>query len=346
MQPPIIDIEAAIQRRSTEKSVAKAVAQACRHNGFFMISGHGFDSGLMKEVYATGRAFFELPDEKKLPYVPPSPDVFRGYYRKESRKTGAYRQKVEHGDLKEEFLIGPIDERAVIELPGADSSAAAALKWQEQTNVWPTEPPEFRAVFERFYRGMDELAHEVYRIFALSLDLPEYFFEDKIDHHPSTANWGYYPAQKIPAKPGQLRQHEHTDIGSFTILSSDKAIGGLQVQTADGEWVDAVPPDGVFMINIGDILERWTNGMWRATLHRVVNPPAEYAHTFRQSVGMFHKPNLDAVIECIPSCVAPGETPRFPPVLAGEPMRQRMLASRIASGLSTDVAQAAIKVAA
>jgi len=118
------------------------------------------------------------------------------------------------------------------------------------------------------------------------------------------------------------------------------------VQTADGEWVDAVPPDGVFMINIGDILERWTNGMWRATLHRVVNPPAEYAHTFRQSVGMFHKPNLDALIECIPSCVVAGEAPRFPPVLAGEPMRQRMLASRIASGINTDAAAVGIQAAA
>jgi isopenicillin N synthase-like dioxygenase len=308
--------------------VAKIVAAACEANGFFLIKGHGLPDDLLPQCFATAREFFELPLEKKIPFAAPSREVFRGYFAKELRRTAAYREKVEHGDLKEEFLAGPTSPRKPVRLRLPDFEDEDFIDWAEHANIWPTEPAHYRATFERFYAEMEKLADTMCRVLALAVGLPENWFADKIDHHGSTANWGYYPAQAIPPKPGQLRQGAHTDIGGFTILAADRSPGGLQVMNPDGEWEDVRPPDGTLAINLGDLLERWTNRRWKATLHRVANPPPEHAGSARQSMGYFFKVNADALVECVPTCLAPGETPEFPPVLAGEHMLFRMLASR------------------
>jgi isopenicillin N synthase-like dioxygenase len=330
MSIPVIDIAAFSHGgRAGRMAVADAVASACEANGFFMISGHGFDERLLTECFAMARGFFELPLEDKRRAAPPSRDVFRGYFAREVRRTAAYRERVEHGDLKEEFLIGTPDPRPSVQLD-ALPGMGAAVEWREQANLWPEHPAGFRATFLRFYAAMEELASTMYRIFATALHLPETFFVDKTDHHGSNANWGYYPAQVPPPKPGQIRQGAHTDIGTFTILAADSSPGGLQVQTGSGAWLDIRPPAGTFAINLGDLMARWTNDRWRATMHRVVNPPAELRHSVRQSMGFFCNPNHDAVIECLPTCLEPGEAAKYAPVLAGNHMRYRMLASRMA----------------
>lgn len=127
-----------------------------------------------------------------------------------------------------------------------------------------------------------------------------------------------YPPQTSPPLPGQLRRGAHTDFGSLTILYQDAAPGGLQVQTAVGDWRDVPPVGGSFVVNLGDLMAAWTNDRWVSTMHRVVNPSTDVAATRRLSIAFFHQPNFDTIIECIPTCLAPGGRPRYEPVTSGQ----------------------------
>ena len=119
-----------------------------------------------------------------------------------------------------------------------------------------------------------------------------------------------YPAPQVPPQSGQLRAGAHSDYGSLTILKTEDKPGGLQVYTKTGIWVDVPIVAGCFVVNLGDLMGRWTNNHWVSTLHRVVNPPMEAASmSRRQSLVFFHNPNYDAMIECIPSCQGPGIPP-------------------------------------
>ena len=123
-----------------------------------------------------------------------------------------------------------------------------------------------------------------------------------------------YPQPADEIEPGQLRAGAHTDYGCMTILRTEEALGGLQVQTRAGEWVDVHAVPGSFVVNLGDMMARWTNDRWPATLHRVAVPPSGAGGTRRQSIVFFHDPRADAVIECLPNC----GTPRYEPVTALE----------------------------
>ena len=162
---------------------------------------------------------------------------------------------------------------------------------------------------------MSELIVFLMRLAALALDVEEGFFDDKVDRSIGTMRLNYYPAQAVPPEPGQLRASAHTDYGGFTILSGEDVPGGLQVRTRADRWVDVPTSPTTFVVNIGDLLMRWTNDRWLSNLHRVVNPPAgAAASAARLSIAFFNHPNYDALIECLPSQGAP----RHAPVLSGE----------------------------
>jgi isopenicillin N synthase-like dioxygenase len=118
-----------------------------------------------------------------------------------------------------------------------------------------------------------------------------------------------YPAPEATAEPGQLRAGAHTDYGCMTILRTEDAPGGLQVQTRAGEWVDVHAVPGSFVVNLGDMMARWTNDRWPATLHRVAVPLADAAGSRRQTIVFFHDPRADALIECLPGCGDPRYEP-------------------------------------
>ena len=153
------------------------------------------------------------------------------------------------------------------------------------------------------------------RLAALALDVDEGFFDDKVDRSIGTMRLNYYPAQSAAPKPGQLRAGAHTDYGGFTILSGEDVPGGLQVRTRGGDWIDVPTAPARFVVNIGDLLMRWTNDRWLSNLHRVVNPPAGAGPTgARLSIAFFNHPNYDTLIECLPT-QGPA---RHPPVRSGE----------------------------
>ena len=169
------------------------------------------------------------------------------------------------------------------------------------------------------YRGFERLSADLLRIFALALDMPEDHFADKIDRHFSILSCHHYPALTAPPLPNQLRTGAHTDFGAMTILAMTEATGGLEVNMPDGSWAGVQAAPHELVINLGDMMARWTNDRWHSTLHRVVNPPdLTDAMSRRQSIGYFMHPNYDAPIECFPTCLDSGETSLYPTITAGE----------------------------
>ena len=127
-----------------------------------------------------------------------------------------------------------------------------------------------------------------------------------------------YPHPTTPPLPGQLRAGAHSDYGSLTILLPEAASGGLEIFTPEQTWRPVPPVAGAFIINLGDLMARWTNDRWVSTLHRVVNPsPDATGSTRRQSFAYFHQPNWHAAIACLPSCLVDGAQPKYEPVLSG-----------------------------
>lgn len=308
---PLIDLSAAARDGDGRRAVARRIAEACERIGFFAIAGHGVPAAVVEGAWNAARAFFSLPDEEKRRVIMPRPGYPYGYSpvagESLSYSLGDYRPP----DLKETFSLGPADITAPPAIPDAVEFAWAA-------NLWPARPAEFRDALLAYYRAMSALAARLMRLFALGLDLPEDFFDPAITEAISALRILNYPDQAADPEPGQLRAGAHSDYGSLTILLQEQAPGGLEVQGADGAWhaVPAIP--GSFVINLGDLMARWTNDRWRSTLHRVVNPPRDATGSARrQSMAFFHQPNWDAEIACIPTCLRPGERPKYAPVFSG-----------------------------
>jgi isopenicillin N synthase-like dioxygenase len=319
---PIIDIAPFRSGSAAERrAVATAVDEACRQIGFLVIAGHGVPASLVAETEAVSRRFSDLPLAEKMRVKRPAPDVTRGYIPVLAESVGRSRGETAPGDINESFMIGPIDPPATPYFTGPQAGKHFAA------NLWPVAPAALRPVWSEYYRVMTGLAEEVMRLFAVALDLGDAdFFADKIDRHISRLRVRNYPAPREPAAPGQLRAGAHTDYGSLTILKTEDRPGGLQVSGPDGTWLDVPIVDGTFIVNIGDLMARWTNDRWVSTLHRVVNPPEDQmAASRRQSLVFFHNPNYDALIECLPTCRAAGEAAKYLPVTSGEHLRQQFM---------------------
>ena len=201
----------------------------------------------------------------------PAPDVTRGYIPIEGESVARSRGEYAPGDLNESLMIGPVD---VGDDPYYVSPAAGK---HFAPNLWPERPAALRDIYTAYFRAMSDLARTLMRLFALALDQPETFFDDKIDRHISRLRVRNYPAPAVPPQPGQLRAGAHSDYGSLTILKTEDKPGGLQAYNKAGDWVDVPVVPGCFVVNLGDLMARWTNDHWVSTLHRVVNPPEDLA---------------------------------------------------------------------
>jgi isopenicillin N synthase-like dioxygenase len=190
-------------------------------------------------------------------------------------------------------------------------------------NLWPTAVPSLRPAVENYYRAMSAVADTLMEAFALALGLPADHFDGMIDQHGSALRLAHYPA--IPPETDltdRFRAGAHTDYGTLTILWTDGE-PGLQVQAADGGWLDVEPVDGGLIVNLGDLMARWTNDRWRSTMHRVVatNPSAD-----RLSIPFFHNANWNARIECI---IDDGAVPRYPPTTAGRHLMDKFRSAQL-----------------
>jgi isopenicillin N synthase-like dioxygenase len=310
---PFLDGDAAAKRR-----IAEQVAQTCERIGFLIISGHRFPPELLERAQRQLFTFFDLPVEKKNRWHPTGASRQRGYHGFATRGLAYTLGEQTPPDLRESLFLGPVDDHRsyYAGMPEAATSYAP--------NLIPSEPPGLDATLVALYREYERLARDMMRVFAAALRLPEAFFDGTLVRHFSIMSCHHYPALERPPLPGQLRTGAHTDYGAMTILAATEAEGGLEVRLADGAWAGVRPRPGEFVVNLGDMMARWTNEKWASTLHRVVNPPLGMAESRRLSIGMFVHPNYDQRIECVPTCLAPGEKPRYPVITAGEHIKRKI----------------------
>ena len=300
---PIIDLG------GDDAQVARAIDRACREIGFLVIGNHGVPSVVTEGAFSAANAFFRLPQEVKRRWTAADGRI-RGYLPPGKQALARSRGEQSPPDLLERFRMGRFD------VPDDAYHRARAATWFVP-NIWPAQPPGFANALKTYFTTMEVLSARLMRLFALALDLPPGFFDDKIDRPISNMYINYYPVQLTPPQPGQLRAGAHTDYGSLTILAPTIAPAGLQVQDQAGTWHDVEPPAGAFVVNLGDLMAQWTNDRWVSTMHRVANPPRAAAESDRMSLVFFHQPNDDALIECLPSCCIDSPS-KYAPVTSGE----------------------------
>ncbi|HEY7625856.1 MAG TPA: 2-oxoglutarate and iron-dependent oxygenase domain-containing protein [Ilumatobacteraceae bacterium] len=313
---PVIDLH--------DHDAATRIAAACERSGFLVITNHDVDDDVVGRAWEVATKFFDLPLEHKMSVAMPYPGYPYGYAPLQGERLAASLGAETPPDLKETFSMGP--PSSPFERGEACADPAEAFVYEP--TPWPAALPEFQTAMQAYYSAQAELVSRIMRLFAVALDLSDDFFETRIDRHTSALRVLNYPALTRPPAAGQLRAGAHTDYGTLTVLKADDSPGGLEV-LVDERWFAVPLVEGSFIVNLGDAMARWTNDRWRSTLHRVVVPPAEVAATARrQSIAFFHNANWDAVIECIPSCLAPGDSPRYAPVTAGQHLMSKFQATQ------------------
>lgn len=293
--------------------VAEQVRAACETIGFFAVTGHRVPPATIEAMRATSKAFFDLPIEDKVRVARPRPEQNRAYHAEGTETLARLAGNESPPDYKEVFAIGPPDVPAgdpwYHSLPGAYPNYAP--------NLWPAEPAGFETAWRSYWHAMEGLQKTIGDIFAVALGLPAGWFDRALARHCSMLRALNYPAQTTTPAPGQLRAGAHTDLGMLTILKNEAADGGLEVRDLDGRWHEAPPVEDGFIVNIGDLLMRWTNDRFRSTLHRVGNPRSG-GGARRLSIAYFVAPAYDALIECLPTCRTADAPPKYPPITVAD----------------------------
>lgn len=308
---PIIDFTAFRTGSEADRiRVARELGNAAENLGFAVIGGHGMAASVGEDLREAGLRFFDLPLEEKLKVRRPRNDQNRGYipYGEETlvRMAGGDSPP----DVKEVFAIGPDD------IPDTPYFRGPASYPSFAPNLWPAAPSDLRPKMLAYWRGMEDVMRMVGQALAIAIDMPEETFDDVLDNtHSSQLRLLHYPPLSKDVEPGQLRAGAHTDLGMMTILRNDPVPGGLQVMARDGTWIDAPGVADTFILNIGDLLMRWTNDRLVSTLHRVAVPPLDAgARARRLSIGYFVGPRYNAMVECMPTCQGPGNPAKYEPV--------------------------------
>jgi isopenicillin N synthase-like dioxygenase len=293
------------------RDVARQIDEACRDSGFFLVAGHGVPVELIDRTRQRAIDFFALPDEEKMKVKRPPAKISRGYNWIGDRSIAYSMGQATPPDIQEAFAFGQ-------DRPDLAAKVDPTSAQMYAPNIWPDRPSDFRTTLVAYYETMMGLASNVLRAMATALADDPNYFADKFDRQASVCRVIRYPAVREAPLPGQLRAGAHTDYGIMTFVRGDDTPGGLQVQHRSGHWIDVhIPADG-FCCNIGDLMGRWSNDRWVSTMHRVAVPPPGAVPQDRISLVFFTNPNPDAEIRCLPSCVKPGETPKYPPVTVSE----------------------------
>lgn len=300
---PVIDI-GALQSGTPQAyaRVAQEIRKAATEVGFFYVANHGVAQELIDRAFAAGRRFFDQPLEAKQGVAVNS--RHRGFV----PVGGANVARAAAPDLKETFSWG-------LELPENDPDVLAG-NGLLGPNRWPEFLPELREALYAYFEASFACGDRLLRAIAVSIGIEADFFFARYRKPYARGQIVHYPPQPPSLGPDQRGIGEHTDFGCITLLSQDSN-GGLQIRARDGEWVKARPIEGTLVINIGDLLERWSNDRLTSTLHRVVNSSGRD----RYSLTVFYDPTYSTVVD--PRDMAPGEPPHYEPIVAGDHIRSR-----------------------
>lgn len=317
---PIIDIGALSTGDAPARAaVAKEIAAACEDIGFFIIVNHGVPDAVIDGAWAATRDFFDLPLEEKQRMITDDEATYPYGY---SKLGGEFLSRGKSAEMGEEKKTGAGDLKEMMAIGSGNPACGFPPR------RLPERPAAFAEAWTAYYDSINGLAERLLRAMAIALGMPENWFEDKIDRHISALRANNYPDQagiEVPA--GAIRASAHTDYGTVTVLRS----GGPGLQVAKDKenpaWVDVPYVENGFVINLGDLMRRWTNERWVSTLHRVINPPASKAWGRRMSLAFFHNLNKDAVVTAIPSCVTKERPALYDPIVQGEFLMLKHLAS-------------------
>jgi isopenicillin N synthase-like dioxygenase len=292
---PIVDVAAWEVEPAARAGIRAALGTALAQEGFAYVRGLPVPARSVRKAFLAARRFFRAPGDFKRRFAYADVDANFGYQGLE----GESLDPATLPDLKETFTMRNAADRA------SDQA------------LWPDD--DFRRTATGFYAEVFDAAQLLLRICAECLDLPSGFFVARHTGLNVTLRFLYYPAGLAPRDDRQLGAGAHTDYGSLTLLFQDST-GGLEVRDLQGNWQVAPPVRDCVVINTGDLMERWTNGRYRSTPHRVRRIAATRD---RQSIALFVDPDPDVLVECIPGC-GPA---RHPPITAGEHIRSKIAAT-------------------
>ncbi|CAL0312304.1 unnamed protein product [Lupinus luteus] len=294
---PIIDLSS-----HDRLSTANSIRQACMEYGFFYLVNHDIEKEFVEEVFNHSNNFFSLPHEHKINLAR---KAYRGY-------TPLYCEQLNpapnsKGDSKESFYIGTLE----------DTTSANLNQWPSQELL-----PDWKPTMESFFWKLLATGKELLSLIALSLNLDEGFFKkiESLNKPEAFLRLLRYPGE-LGSCEEEYGSSPHTDYGMITLLLTD-GVPGLQICKDKFKqpqvWEDVTHVEGAFIVNIGDMMERWTNCVYRSTLHRVMPTGKE-----RYSVAFFLDPPSDCVVECFETCCSDSSPPRFPPIRSGDYLNQR-----------------------
>ena len=285
--------------------------------GFAIVRDHGIPQALIDRAEAIAKEFFALPEAVKRSFLIPGGGGARGYtaFGVETAKGAAAH------DLKEFWHVG------------RELEAGHRFRDVMGDNIWPREIPGFKETFLALYDAFDAAGLKVLRAIARFLDVDEDYFTDTVRDGNSVMRLLHYPpVDKALAREGggnHIRAGAHEDINTITLLLGAEE-AGLELKTRDGRWLPVSPKPGELVVNIGDMLQRLTNGRLRSTSHRVVNPAPDRASKARYSMPYFLHFRPDFVIEALPGTVPAGEQPKWPPISSHEYLQERLREIKLA----------------
>ena len=291
---------------------ADRLGRSFEEYGFAVLADHGIPQALIERAEEQAKALFALPDATKRRYALGQGGA-RGYtpFGIETAKGHAAH------DLKEFWHVG------------RELAAGHAFRDVMADNGWPDEEvPGFREPFLELYDAFDAAGLKVLRAIARYLKVDEDYFTDTVRDGNSVMRLLHYPPQTEPTG-AHIRAGAHEDINTITLLIGAEE-AGLELKTRDGRWIPVSPRPGELVINIGDMLQRLTNGKLRSTPHRVINPAPDRASNARYSMPFFLHFRPDFMIEALPGTVPTGEEPRWPPISSHDYLMERLREIKLA----------------
>ncbi|KAJ4494615.1 hypothetical protein C8J55DRAFT_532810 [Lentinula edodes] len=317
---PVIDFTDASSSNPVRRmALAERIRDACVN-----VKNHGIPEDTIADAVEAGKKFFKLPISSKMDLDIHKAKNFKGY----TALLGENTDPTGRGDLHEGFDIGWEERESSRSISqdilSRDDSGMSG------TNVWP-DLPGFKEPVLSYYHSVVQLGLKLFPILALALNLPENFFEDKTTKPAAIMRLLHYP----PQSPSMLDNDgsvigigAHTDYECFTILWQD-AISALQVKNTQGKWIDAIPipvfndppciPHELIM-NLGDQLSRWTNDVFKSTIHRAINKSGQE----RYSMPLFFGVDYDILLKPIPSCISAEMPAKYEVIAAGEYVKRRL----------------------
>ena len=307
---PRLDLNDYIKGTPEQKRrFSEDIGKAYNETGFVTIANHGMTPELMEELYAEVKKFFTLPDEQKLKYEKPELAGQRGYTSKGKERAKDSKTP----DLKEFWQSGQVVEDG------------DTVKDEYPDNVIVEELPRFNEVTREVYKRLEYAGKHLLRAISLYLELPENYFDDKVNNGNSILRAiHYFPIENPDALPDDaVRAGAHEDINLITLLIGASA-DGLEVLTRDNQWFPVKANAEDIVVNVGDMLQRLTNNRLKSTTHRVVNPPQEFMKSSRYSVPFFLHPKSQMDLSCLESCIDKDHPKMYDNITAGEYLDERL----------------------